>query len=72
MRDVLRPARCTGIVAARSATYSSQSRPVRAAVALVMSVATEPGTTALAVTPNFPSSMARVLMKPCSPASAVA
>jgi hypothetical protein len=45
---------------------------MRAAVAFVMSVAMNPGATALAVTPNFPSSMARVLVNPCRPALAVA
>jgi hypothetical protein len=42
----------------------------RAAVAAVMSVAMNPGATAFAVMPNGPSSMARVLVKPCSPALA--
>ena len=44
--------------------------PTRAAVAAVMSVAMKPGATALAVTPNWPSSMASVLVKPCMPALA--
>jgi hypothetical protein len=66
------PARATGIAAARSATYSCQSRPIRSAVALVISVWMKPGAIALAVTPNLPSSMASVLVKPCRPAFAVA
>ena len=44
--------------------------PTRAAVAAVMSVAMNPGATAFAVIPNGPSSMARVLVKPCMPALA--
>ena len=43
----------------------------RAAVAFVMSVTMKPGAIALAVTPNLPSSTARVLVKPCRPALAV-
>jgi len=38
--------------------------------AAVMSVAMNPGATALAVIPNWPNSMARVLVKPCRPAFA--
>ena len=49
---------------------SSKSMPIRAAVAAVMSVAMKPGATALAVMPNLPSSMARVLVNPCIPALA--
>src|SRR5205823_9881081 len=45
------------------------SPPTRAAVAAVMSVAMKPGATALAVMPNLPSSLARVLVKPCRPRS---
>ena len=45
---------------------------IRAAVCRVMSVAMKPGATALAVTLNRPSSMARVLVNPCSPALAAA
>ena len=44
--------------------------PIRAAVAAVMSVAMKPGAIALTVTPNGPSSIARVLVKPCRPALA--
>ena len=36
----------------------------------VMSVAMKPGAMALTVTPNLPSSIARVLVKPCRPALA--
>ena len=49
---------------------SSKETPIRSAVALVISVWMKPGATALAVTPNLPSSIARVLVKPCSPALA--
>jgi hypothetical protein len=37
-----------------------------------MSVVMNPGAMASAVTPDVPSSMARVMVKPCSPALAVA
>ena len=50
---------------------SSNGMPMRSAVALVISVSMKPGAIALAVTPNLPSSMARVLVKPCRPALAV-
>jgi hypothetical protein len=40
--------------------------PKRSAVALVISVSMKPGAIALAVTPNLPSSMAKVLVKPCT------
>ena len=49
-------------------SYFSSAVPV--AVAAVMSVWMNPGATAFAVTPNRPSSMARVLVKPWSPALA--
>ncbi len=39
-------------------------------MAAVISVSMKPGAIALAVTPNFPSSIARVLVKPCMPALA--
>ena len=52
------------------AMKSSNGTPIRSAVAAVMSVWMKPGATALAVTPNFPSSIARVLVKPCRPALA--
>ena len=45
--------------------------PIRAAVAAVMSVTMNPGAIALAVIPNWPSSIASVLVKPCRPALAV-
>ena len=54
------------------ATYGSHSSPIRAAVALVISVTMKPGAMAFAVTPNLPSSIATVLVKPCRPAFAVA
>ena len=43
---------------------------MRSAVWRVMSVAMKPGAMALAVTPNLPSSMASVLVKPWRPALA--
>ena len=43
---------------------------MRSAVSAVISVSMKPGAMALAVTPNLPSSMARVLVKPCMPALA--
>ena len=46
--------------------------PWRVAVACVISVSTKPGAIALAVTPNLPSSSARVLVKPIKPALAAA
>ena len=45
--------------------------PIRSAVALVIAVSMKPGAIALAVTPNGPSSMASVLVRPCRPALAV-
>ena len=45
----------------------SQTDQVEAAV---MSVTTNPGATAFAVMPNFPSSSARVFVSPCRPALA--
>lgn len=65
-----RPTRWTGICEAAPACSSSKPTPMRAAVWAVISVAMKPGATALAVTPNLPSSMARVLVKPCRPALA--
>ena len=64
------PTRPTGICWAEWAMKSSNGTPIRAAVAAVMSVWMKPGATALAVTPNLPSSMASVLVKPCRPALA--
>ena len=64
------PTRPTGIWAAALAMKSSKRDAHRSAVCRVMSVAMNPGATALAVTPNLPSSIARVLVKPCSPALA--
>lgn len=64
------PTRATGIWVAAAALKSSKPMPTRSAVALVISVAMKPGATALAVTPNLPSSLARVLVKPCRPALA--
>src|ERR1700743_27822 len=61
------PTRRTGMPAAAAFLKSSKPMPTRAAVAAVMSVTMKPGATALAVTPNLPSSMARVLVKPCRP-----
>ena len=49
----------------------SQSCPIRSAVAFVMSLTMNPGAMQLAVTPNLPSSIASVLVKPCRPALAV-
>ena len=48
----------------------SQADQVEAAVAAVMSVTMKPGATALAVIPNWPSSMASVFVNPCIPALA--
>jgi len=45
--------------------------PIRSAVAFVISVSMNPGAMAFTVTPNRPSSMARVLVSPCRPAFAV-
>ena len=64
------PTRCDRDLGGGGAWKSSKPMPTRAAVAAVMSVAMKPGATALAVTPNLPSSMARVLVKPCRPALA--
>src|SRR4051794_7797197 len=64
------PTRATGICEAAPLMKSSNAMPMRSAVALVISVWMNPGATALAVTPNLPSSMARVLVKPCRPALA--
>ena len=64
------PTRRTGLRSAAAFRNSSTGIPTRAAVASVMSVAMKPGAIALAVTLNLPSSMARVLVKPCMPALA--
>lgn len=64
------PTRCTGICCAAPFLKSSNGMPRRSAVAAVMSVAMKPGAIALAVTLNLPSSIARVLVKPCMPAFA--
>ena len=64
------PTRCTGIPLAAPAWKSSNETPSRAAVAAVMSVTMNPGAIAFAVTPYLPSSIARVLVKPCMPALA--
>ncbi len=64
------PTRPTGILDAAAFWKSSKSMPTLAAVAAVMSVAMNPGAIALAVTPNLPSSIASVLVKPCMPALA--
>lgn len=66
------PTRWTGIWAAAAAWKSSKPMPTRSAVAAVMSVAMKPGATELAVTPNLPSSLARVLVSPWRPALAAA
>ena len=66
------PTRPTGISRLAAAFQSSKSTPRRSAVAWVISVSMKPGAMALAVTPNLPSSRARVLVKPCSPALAAA
>ena len=73
MRDVLGlpDALATGISLAAKAMKSSNAMPMRSAVALVISVWMKPGAIALAVTPNLPSSIARVFVKPCRPALAV-
>ena len=44
--------------------------PIRSAVSRSMSVAMMPGAIAFTVTPNGPSSIASVLVNPCSPALA--
>ena len=49
-----------------------EADPSRSAVARVISVTMKPGAMALAVTPNLPSSMARVFVKPAMPAFAAA
>lgn len=59
-----RPTRRTGISATACFCSSAKSTFIRAAVAAVMSVTMNPGATAFTVTPNGPSSMARVLVKP--------
>ncbi|BDH57114.1 hypothetical protein MTP03_20530 [Tsukamurella sp. PLM1] len=59
-----------GVSLATAALKSSKVTPIRSAVAWVISVAMKPGATALAVTPNRPSSNARVLVNPCMPALA--
>ena len=64
------PTRRTGIWPAAAAWKSSKGTPILAAVAAVMSVTMKPGATALAVIPNWPSSIARVLVNPCRPALA--
>ena len=64
------PTRCDGDLLGAEARKSSNDTPIRSAVAAVMSVWMKPGATAFAVTPNLPSSMARVLVKPCRPALA--
>ncbi len=64
------PIRRAGIRSAAAFWKTSNETPTRSAVAAVMSVAMNPGATALAVIPNWPSSMARVLVKPCRPALA--
>jgi hypothetical protein len=65
------PTRPTGISLTAAATKSSKGTPIRSAVARVISVSMKPGAMAFAVTPNLPSSMASVLVKPCRPALAV-
>ncbi len=67
-----RPVRRTGISAAACSWSAAKSTFIRAAVAAVMSVTMKPGATALTVTPNGPSSIASVLVKPCMPALAAA
>ena len=64
------PIRRTGTRSAAAFWKTSNEMPTRSAVAAVMSVAMKPGATALAVIPNWPSSMARVLVNPCRPALA--
>lgn len=63
-----KPTRWTGIWVAAAAWNSSKPMPTRAAVCAVISVTMKPGATALAVMPNLPSSLARVLVKPWRPA----
>ena len=64
------PTRPTGISLAAPSRNCSKVMPIRSAVWRVMSVAMKPGAMALAVTPNLPSSMASVFVKPCRPALA--
>jgi len=66
------PTRRTGICCAAASWKASKPTPMRAAVAAVMSVTMKPGATALTVTPNGPSSIASVLVRPCMPAFAAA
>src|SRR6266568_2583593 len=63
-----RPTRWTGIWAAAAFWKSSNPTPTRAAVAAVISVTMKPGSMALAVTPNLPSSNARAWVNPRMPA----
>ena len=69
-----RSANATGSVIAprsvRTVAGAPSVSPRRSAVALVISVWMNPGAMAFAVTPNLPSSMARVLVRPCMPAFA--
>ena len=64
------PTRRTGIWDAAAFWKSSKPMPTLAAVAAVIWVTMNPGAMALAVMPNWPSSMASVLVKPCMPALA--
>ena len=66
------PTRRSGICSLAARWKSSTDIFSRAAVAAVISVAMNPGAMALTVTPNGPSSMARVLVNPCIPALAAA
>jgi hypothetical protein len=64
------PTRATGICLAAISLNCSNGTPTRSAVCAVISVSMKPGAIALAVTFQRPSSMARVLVKPCMPALA--
>ena len=66
------PTRRSGICSAAAWWKSSTDIFSRSAVAAVISVAMKPGAIALTVTPNGPSSIASVLVKPCIPAFAAA
>ena len=61
----------SGICDAAPTLNASKSTPIRSAVARVIRVSTKPGATALTLTLNGPSSIARVRAMPCSPALAV-
>jgi len=58
------PMRRTGIRSAALLTNSTHGTLIRSAVVRVVSVAMNPGATALAVIWNGPSSMAKILVSP--------